>query len=229
MRAINIANEKNRDARVGFESRAKKSAVKMVLPDGREKRNIQFVKTTVGIKDLLEKYRDIKKAAEAIIQGDPEINIEEAGRFIGKTSKLYFTSNGGIAYRLSFVQIVYDEKGAEKDRRDFSKLPQSINAEIPVRWTGKEFQKEEVLRKYVFTRNYQLRHTSGLSYDFLYDMAKQLHTRKTMVLVGCGKKGNEPILLSLGGTPYRGFLEGRIDGASYCLILHLTNMELRSV
>jgi hypothetical protein len=85
------------------------------------------------------------------------------------------------------------------------------------------------LRKFVFTRNYQLRHTSGLSYDFLFDMTKQLHTRSTMVFIGGGKKGNDPVVLSLGGTPYRGFLEGRIDGDKYCLILHLTNIELRSV
>jgi hypothetical protein len=50
-----------------------------------------------------------------------------------------------------------------------------------------------------------------------------------MVLVGGGKKGNEPIVLSLGGTPYRGFLEGRIEGDKYCLILHLSNMELKDI
>jgi hypothetical protein len=32
-----------------------------------------------------------------------------------------------------------------------------------------------------------------------------------------------------GGTPYRAFLEGRVDGDKYALILRLTNMELKSL
>jgi len=34
-------------------------------------------------------------------------------------------------------------------------------------------------------------------------------------------------VFSQGGEPYRGFLEGRIDGDRYCLILHLTNLEVK--
>ena len=34
-------------------------------------------------------------------------------------------------------------------------------------------------------------------------------------------KGAGPIVLSNGGTSYRGFLEDRIDGDKYCLILEL--------
>jgi hypothetical protein len=35
--------------------------------------------------------------------------------------------------------------------------------------------------------------------------------------------------MSNGGTPYRAFLEGRVDGDKYALILRLTNMELKSM
>ena len=42
-------------------------------------------------------------------------------------------------------------------------------------------------------------------------------------------KGAGPIVLSNGGTSYRGFLEDRIDGDKYCLILHLTNRELKAL
>jgi hypothetical protein len=30
-----------------------------------------------------------------------------------------------------------------------------------------------------------------------------------------------------GGKPYRAFLEGRVKGEKYCLILHLTDQELK--
>jgi hypothetical protein len=61
----------------------------------------------------------------------------------------------------------------------------------------------------------------------LFDMAKELDSQNALVAVGAGKKGNEPILVAAGGTPYRGFLEGRVKNNNYCLILHLTNLELK--
>ena len=49
------------------------------------------------------------------------------------------------------------------------------------------------------------------------------------VLVGGEQKDIEPLVMANGGTPYRAFLEGRVDGDKYALILHLTNMELKSI
>ena len=48
------------------------------------------------------------------------------------------------------------------------------------------------------------------------------------MLVGAGPKGNQPLILTRGGQQYRGFLEGRTEGEKYCLILHLSNMELKA-
>ncbi len=48
-----------------------------------------------------------------------------------------------------------------------------------------------------------------------------------MVLLGGGAQGKEPLIFQMNGTPYRAFLEGRIDGARYQLLLHLSNMELK--
>jgi len=42
-----------------------------------------------------------------------------------------------------------------------------------------------------------------------------------------GEKGDRPLIMQRGGKNYNAFLEGRIDGSSYCLILHLSNMELK--
>jgi hypothetical protein len=229
MRGLNLMNDKQRDAIVGFTPHTKHSAIQMVMAHGREKRNIQFVKTTRGIDALLRRYHSLEAVGDAIAAGDPEIDIETSGRIIGGTHKLYLTAKGETAYRVQLVQVVRNPDGSEKERREASKAQANINTDIPLRWTGREFPKAEALRKFIFTRNYQLRHTSGLSYDFLYDMAKQLHERNVMMLVGAGKKGNEPVVLSLGGTSYRGFLEGRVCEKKYTLILHLTNMELKAL
>ena len=75
----------------------------------------------------------------------------------------------------------------------------------------------------------QMQHVNGLTYDFLFDMAKKLAEADSMMLVGGGQKGTDPIVMANGGTPYRAFLEGRVDGDRYALILRLTNMELKSI
>ena len=229
MRAINLANEQKRDAKVGFEAKAKKSRITMILPDGRERKNVQFHKTSHSMRSLINKYGEAAKIKNALIKSDPEIDIENSSRIINGTRRVYLTGKNEIAYTISQIQVLYDAGGKEKDRRELSKSPSNIASDIPIKWSGKEFNKDEAVRKFVFSKKYQLRHTSGLTFDFLFNMAKYLHEKNTMMFVGGGKKGNEPIILSAGGEPYRGFLEGRVSGNSYCLILHLSLMEMKSI
>jgi hypothetical protein len=59
-------------------------------------------------------------------------------------------------------------------------------------------------------------------------MAKDLEEKQSLMLVGAGPKSTLPLVFHRGGVPYRGFLEGRTKGATYCLILHLSNMELKA-
>jgi hypothetical protein len=50
-----------------------------------------------------------------------------------------------------------------------------------------------------------------------------------MMMIGGGKKGNEPLIFQNGGTPYRAFLEGRVKDQQYLLLIHLTNLELKEL
>jgi hypothetical protein len=74
----------------------------------------------------------------------------------------------------------------------------------------------------------QLHHINGLTYDFLFGMAKELEAKNALMLLGAGPKSNQPLILRRGSTPYRGFLEGRTQGDKYCLILHFSNLELKA-
>ena len=229
MRAIHIANEKKRNAEVAFGAPSGRETITLVLNDGREKTNVKYIKSIANVEKLKEQYGDMVKLGEALITDDPEIDMEQTGQFVKKTLRLWMTADNDIAYRVNFVEVVYMPGGSEKERRDVAKKQANIRTEDPIQWTGKPFPKAETLRKFVFTKSYQLYHTSGLSYDFLYDMAKQLHENKSLMRLGAGKKGNEQLCLSEGGEKYFGFLEGRVDGDKYCLILHLTNMELKAL
>jgi hypothetical protein len=59
-------------------------------------------------------------------------------------------------------------------------------------------------------------------------MAKELEDTLSLMLLGAGPKGSQPLVLTRGGQQFRGFLEGRTQGDKYCLILHLSNMELKA-
>ncbi len=231
MRPIHISNEKKRDAEVTFDTQVKKKNVRMILKNGEEKINVKILKSTVATDPqfLVDSSDDLKYFAETLINEDPEADMENAGRKLDRTHKLYVDRNNNIAYRLNLFRVIYNPDGTEKERRDVNKLPSNVNAKAPLRWTGKKFPKEKAIRQFVFTRKYQVRHINGVTFDFLYNMAKELDESNSLLLIGGGEKGNEPVLLTRGGQPYRGFLEGRIKEDRYSLILHLTDIELKGL
>lgn len=47
------------------------------------------------------------------------------------------------------------------------------------------------------------------------------------MLLAAGEGGKAPLVLQSNGSPYRGFLEGRVEGESFLLLLHLSAMELK--
>jgi len=161
-----------------------------------------------------------------LIKGDPEIDIESFGMFLTDMSRVYITKKG-IVHLVEEIEVLFEPDGTEKKRRPRQKEPQNMNGEYPMRWTGKFIKKDEAAHRFVFTNKKQLVHINGLTFDFLFDMAKDLHERDSLLLVRGGEKGDEPLVMNRGGLPYNAFLEGRIKEDAYCLVLHLSNMELK--
>lgn len=231
-KAFHIANSGKRDAEVAVEQQVCRSGIKTVLSSGEEKTTVKVLKNTIDYEyeALLGKY-DGQPAAleEALLATDPEIDKEAVGRKLRHTHKLYVDQDHRIAYRINLFQVVFDPEGQETARHDINRLPANINSEAPLRWTGKRFDKSLAVRRFVFSRKYQIRHINGVTFDFLYNMAKELQEGKSMVLIGAGTRGTDPILLTRGGQPYRGFLEGRVEKDRYMLILHLSDIELKGI
>lgn len=229
MRAINISNIKARNAQVGFEQKGVKSAISMQREDGMGYSNARFLKATLAtsIEVLYDKFGE--NLADEIINSDPEIDLEMVGMRLGKVKKVYLDNKGKVAYRVIRQQVRFSPEGEEMEVKKFHTTESNINIDFPLRWTGKLIPKDKAVRTFAFIRKYQLKHINGLTFDFLYDMAKMLDEKKSMMLVGAGSKGVGPLVMSTGGTPYRAFLEGRVNGDKYCLLLHLTNLELKSL
>jgi hypothetical protein len=166
--------------------------------------------------------------AQALVDGDPEVDVEKVGREIVPSAEVFLSSDAQVMHAVpTIVEVITDPDGTERERREPSNQPSNVTDTLPVVWTGKTMAKREAVRKFVFTRTLALRHTNGLSFDFLHAMAKELAESGEVVLVGAGKGGKQPLVLQENGTPYRGFLEGRVDGERFALLLHLSNMELK--
>ena len=145
------------------------------------------------------------------------------------TTKVYIDSQLKPVSKISKKEIVYNPDGSQKEERTVKELLGNILSEHPVKPTGKLFPKKEMSRKLVFAKKYQISHVNGLTFDFLFDMAKSLHEKESLMMLGAGEKGNEPLVFQDGGKSYRAFLEGRVKGDSYLLLLHLSNLELRVI
>jgi hypothetical protein len=226
---INIANSAGRDAMVTTESVRSFKKVRWVDEKGRQASSVRVVKATIdhGIAALREEYGELGDVAKALVEGDPEINLEATGRFLRDTSRVYVDEKLQIVHKVAFWEIVHNPDGSERDRRPRTMADPNIAGEIPLRWSGVFVDKAEACRKFVFAGKVQLHHINGLTYDFLYAMAKELEEKNSLMMIGAGPKSNQPLILRRGSTPYRGFLEGRTDGEKYCLILHFSNMELK--
>src|SRR3954470_841277 len=225
---INISNSKRRDAIVAMEGLIPRRAVQYLDPHGRPVRTRRLLKTDIPhhLSALMKKRKSPDSLASALIKEDPEIDIEEFGMFLADTSRVY-VSKKGIVHLVEEQELLYNPDGTLREKRPRKKEPQNINTDIPLKWTGKFIKKKEAVQKFVFTNKKQLVHVNGLTFDFLFDMAKTLDKKDSLLLIRGGEKGNQPVIMNRGGKAYNAFLEGRVKGESYCLILHLSNMELK--
>jgi len=230
MPEINISNSSKRDAVVSMESVAVPLRVRWVDSQARQASNVRILKSTLNhdTEALQKQFGGLDEVSEALIQGDPEINFEMTGIAMQGTSRVFVNKDQELVHRVEQFEIIRDPEGNEKDRRPKQIAPQNVSSELPLTWTGKFLKRSEVIRKFIFASKMQLTHINGLTYDFLYAMAKDLEDRDSMMLLGAGPNSNQPLILRRGSLPYRGFLEGRTKGDRYVLLLHLSNMEMRS-
>ena len=226
LRKLHLTNAAGRDATIDFVGLKGASPPKLGLP-GKDIRFSRYLAASDdGLHEALQ-HKFGEDYAQALIDSDPEIDPERIGQSITETNAVYLSAEGEVLHAPpEWVEIIFGPDGSEKERRDPEDVEANVNDEMPVRWTGRRTPRADVARRYVFDRTLQIRHVDGLTYDYLYGMAKELDEADAVVLVAGGPKGRDPLIFNRNGSPYRGFLEGRVDGERYQLLLHLSNMEL---
>lgn len=228
LRKLHISNSAGRNAIIVASS---KSAAKDIII-GKAGKPAEFRRYIAAGRESLHEELVAKLGREDysanLLESDPEIDFELVGRTIDLTQSLLLDSTGQpVKSSPKAVEITLDPTGQEVSRRDPVETAATVNDALPVRWVGKKIPKSDLVRKFAIKRTMQLRHIDGVTFDFLFGMAEELEREKVVVLLGAGEDGKQPLILQLNGTPYRGFLEGRVKNKEYILLLHLSNMELK--
>lgn len=227
MRSIHLANQKSRDATVAFATRATAPTPALGVPGQKLTFRRYLAASATGLHAELTASHGTDYA-QALVDGDPEIDFEQVGRTIADTQTVYLSDAGEVLYvSPKTVEVLFDTHGKEKERRDPVDAISNCNDESPLAWTGRKLSKSDAVRKFAFRRTVQLQHVDGLTFDFLFGMAQDLAKEDVLVMLGGGTKGKSPLIFQDNGKPYRGFLEGRVDGERYKLMLHLSDMELK--
>ena len=80
-RYIHLADTNGRDAEVVFTSKTKKPLVKMVTLSGEETQTVRVLKGTVNnsFEGMSKTMADPEAIAQALITGDPEIDLKRIG------------------------------------------------------------------------------------------------------------------------------------------------------
>jgi hypothetical protein len=228
---INISDERGRDAVVKAESVRARSEVFYIGPRGQASYSRRLLKATIeqSYDALVGKYKDDETLAQAMVDGDPEVDIEQVGQFLWGLSRVYVNTKEELVYRVTQTEIVRNRDGSRREERPRRQLDANVDSDIPLTWTGNVIPKAEAVRRFIFNTKLQIVHVNGLTFDFLYDMAKELDDKKVMMVMGAGPKGRSPLIFRRGSVPYRAFLEGRVYGDTYVLLLHLSNLEMKTL
>ena len=224
---IHLANAKGRNAFVTLATLKAPAAPKLSLPGETVTFRRYVTCTELGTHAAMTaRWGD--NYATHLVEGDPEVDFEQVGQFIEQLQTIYLDPDGKVLMvEPDMVEVLTNPDGSERERRAPQEMDSNTDASLPVRWTGKKIDLSEAVRTFSFKRRMQLRHSDGLTYEFLFGMAKELDESRSVMLLGTGEKGTGPLVFQANGRPYRGFLEGQVNGTSYRLTLLLSDMELK--
>jgi hypothetical protein len=228
--AINLSNSKGRDALVSTHATQRALKVRWLDEQGRQAHTARIVKAdlTRDVNALAARAGGMDKVAQSLIDADPEIDLEMYGSLLRETKRVYIDPEGKVVHKVQQFEVILNPDGTERERRPRVVSHANVAEEMPLRWTGKLIKKSEAYNKFVFSGKRQIVHVNGLTFDFLFGIAKELHDTDSLMLMGAGPKGAQPLVFQRGGQPYRAFLEGKVNGDRYMLVMHLSNMELKA-
>jgi len=175
---------------------------------------------------LVARWSDPADLARALIAGDPELDLERTGRQLGASQRIWLDGDGRPIFNPKREQVRHDEYGQVIQSRPLRLQPGNLVPPAPPVWSNVLLARREVLTRYALRQAWQLMHGNSLEYGFLLELARWLDERGQMALVGRGRSGRSPLILTRGARPCLGWLDGRVQGDSLRLVLYLAAGDL---
>jgi hypothetical protein len=219
MKSLHLAKEDATNAKVTLgHTGGKKTKILICTPQGLPTQT-----------ETLHRGQSQKEPAngEELVQGDPEADLENAGRILADTTRAYQDPEKNVLVGdFSKMATTRGPDGEIKSHEIHKPKKQNIDDILPVKM-GKRIPVKEAFEKFAFGNAYVLTHEDGVQYEFLHGIAKSLGQSQEMAFLGAGQKGNAPLVFMEGGTPYRALLAGQTEGEKYRLVLLTTRTELK--
>ena len=183
IRYIKIEDSKKRDAEITFKSINSGSSISLALETGEKPITKKVLKSSKdhNLESLIGKespsQEEYNKFSERLLEKDTEIDFELFGMFINKTDRIYTNKNNEPVFNIKVVQKINDPNGNLIKEQKPIYLQSNINEENIVKWTGKFIPKVKLYNKVILSSKYQIKHVNGLTFDFLFNIAKLLHEK----------------------------------------------------
>ena len=119
MPEINISDSGGRDAHVATQSVGTTLKVRWVDQQKRQVNSVRLLKAPVAndIDALRAQFGELNDVSKALIEGDPEIDLENTGRFLSDTSRVYINPDRKIVHKVQFWEVVKNPDGSTRDRQ----------------------------------------------------------------------------------------------------------------
>jgi hypothetical protein len=193
--------------------------------DVKSVRNLVFDKDHRN--EVIIKKKDLY---DQLLNNNREIDLEECGKFIQKLKGIVVDEKYNIVSNYKMVkELTLPDNSVKKKPYNITKA--NINApDSPLIILNKGWiSKSSLFKKYIFNRNYLIKHLHREQFNVLYELAKKLDDSNQMAeVIAYNKdlKKREPIVLRSKGKSYpKTYLEGRINNDQFALILHFSNRE----
>src|SRR5215471_13535864 len=108
MGQINICNSAGRDALVTAENLAAGLKVRWLDDHGRQATSARILKAPLerDVGSLQSQFGDLRGVANALIDRDPELDLEQTGRFLRETTRVYIGPDRNVVHRAEFWEVI---------------------------------------------------------------------------------------------------------------------------
>lgn len=188
------------------------------------RQEVSAVKVELGLRALPA----TPESVEALRRGDPELDLGRVGRIVEGSTRAHFDpETGAVARDFQWVAVHTSPTGQELERKPWARRQPNVCHDVHPVKVGKLVPRAKFFGAYVVEKAVQLVHDDGVTYDYLYGLARQLEQKDAVALLGAGPKGAGPLIFRDNGKPYRCALTGRTEGERYLLRVLLLGQELK--